>query len=141
MSRIGVCAVAAILLLPNAVDGQASPARARLDLPLLDVPDNFAFGYRAPSMQQSLALTNSFYPLAHAGILRALSDHRLLSRFAVLGFDLLATWLPPGEAWLHEEFHRAVMSSRGISSYNGTYDLELFAEIIAVSRVRDDDLV
>src|SRR5690606_35507014 len=63
----------------------------------------------------------------------------------VRGFSLLADVLimslPGGDTWLHEEWHRAVMRRRGIDSYNGVYDMELFADTIPVRKVRDDDLI
>ena len=110
-------------------------------LPILDLPDNFGNGRTVPSMQQSLALTQSWYQLLHAGLARALSGRPRVARLSILAADLLASYLPPGQAWLHEEWHRAVMSNRGISSYDGTYDLPLFAKRIPVTHVLDADLV
>ncbi|HIO07558.1 TPA: hypothetical protein EYN09_11650 [Candidatus Poribacteria bacterium] len=49
--------------------------------------------------------------------------------------------LPLADAWLHEEWHRAVLNHRGISSFNDVYHLNLFAEMIEVSHVDDQDLV
>ena len=50
------------------------------------------------------------------------------------------TWMPLGDAWLHEEWHRAVLGRRGISSFNDVYNLPLFSDSIAVSHVRDAEL-
>jgi hypothetical protein len=52
----------------------------------------------------------------------------------------LAFYVPPGEAWLHEEWHRAVLSHCGIASYNDTYKFRLFGGVVNVSHVRDEDL-
>ncbi len=66
---------------------------------------------------------------------------RLTTVSAIVGFDMLYNYIPPGYAWLHEEFHRAVMTNRGISSFNDVYNFKLFASSIAVSHVADSDLV
>jgi hypothetical protein len=54
---------------------------------------------------------------------------------------VFAITLPLADAWLHEEWHRAVLSNRGIASRNDVYNLDLFASTIAVSHLRDEDLV
>lgn len=114
----------------------------RLDLPLLDAPYNLAHGVRLPSMAQSLAVSEGFYELSHGGIQRAWGRRKTLGRLSVGAFDLLlAYYLPGGDAWLHEEFHRAVMGNRGIDSFNDVYRFDLDAETIAVSHVDDADLV
>jgi hypothetical protein len=51
------------------------------------------------------------------------------------------TTLPGFLAWHHEEWHRAVLSARGIGSFDDVYRLQLSAEVTNVSHVRDDDLV
>jgi hypothetical protein len=57
-------------------------------------------------------------------------------------FDLLIwTFVPPGEAWLHEEWHRAVLSRHRISSYNEVYEFNFFSSTISVSHVDDNGLV
>jgi hypothetical protein len=43
--------------------------------------------------------------------------------------------------WMHEEWHRAVMSRRGIDSYDDIYDFPFFRPLINVSHVTDADLV
>lgn len=55
-------------------------------------------------------------------------------------FDLLSIWLPPGNSWLHEEWHRAVSSRHHIRSYNEVYDFKLFNEAIKISHVTDHQL-
>lgn len=56
-------------------------------------------------------------------------------------FDLFGGLLPGGDAWLHEEYHRAVMGNRGIDSFNDVYRFNLAASTIAVSHVSDSALV
>ncbi|HLP43420.1 MAG TPA: hypothetical protein VK465_18095 [Fibrobacteria bacterium] len=59
---------------------------------------------------------------------------------SLAGFAYLSTYLPPGGAWLHEEWHRAVLARRGAGSRNGVYDLDIGASVIAVDHVADADL-
>jgi hypothetical protein len=96
-------------------------------------------------MQQSVALAAGLYDAAHLGIERGVAralgpDRRRLGRAAIAGFDVLAIWLPPGDAWLHEEWHRAVLGNRGVGSFNDVYRLEIGGESIAVSHATDEDL-
>ena len=120
------------------------PQGTELSLPLLDLPYNTQDGFRAPSMQQSLAISSSFYEATHLTLERAFGERKKLGRTAVVLFDLFSTVglaLPFGDVWLHEEFHRAVMGNRGIDSYNDVYDFQPFADAIAVSHVKDEDLI
>ena len=120
------------------------PARLRFELPLVDAPFSIANGLSLPSMQQSLAVTEAFYEGAHYGIQRSIGRGRLrtpLNRVATALFDYYTIAVPFGDVWLHEEFHRAGLSRRGISSYNDTYALSLGATTISVSDIADEDLV
>jgi hypothetical protein len=109
----------------------------RLDFPLVDAPYNLAHGYRAPSMQQALAVTEGFYEASHLGIQRIWGDHKLLARATIVAWDWYTIAVPGADAWLHEEYHRAVLGRRGIDSYNDVYKLDLAAGTIAVSHVED----
>jgi hypothetical protein len=120
---------------------QEPPRELRIDLALVDAPYNVAHGLRAPSMAQSLAVSEGFYEAAHAGIQRAFGPHRTMSVVAIALFDTFGGLLPGGDAWVHEEFHRAVMGNRGIGSFDDVYRLNLAASTIAVSHVRDEDLI
>jgi hypothetical protein len=128
---------------------------ARVDFPLLDAPYNFVErrkGYSwlgSPSMGQSMGVGVSFYHLTHAG-LGALADPnhvsfwpRFFTRFGFFAFDFLTADFPGYAAWTHEEWHRAVMTRRGVSSYNEINDYFKGRDdtgAIAVSGVRDDGL-
>lgn len=112
-----------------------------LDFPLIDMPFNQADGYSVPSMQQSLQLTHDLYKYAHKNIGDAFQNETGKEIGFSIGFDALSLWLPLGSGWLHEEWHRAVMSNRQISSYDEIYRLQLFDETISVSKVADDDLI
>jgi len=132
---LSLCLVAAPVIADSA---DYSPAL--FDIPLLDAPYNFSDAYTAPSMQQSLLWTKDVYQLAHQQLEQTFSDRPGWRVASVIGFDVLMTWLPLGDSWLHEEWHRAVLSRRGIHSYNDVYNLPLFADAISVSHVSDADL-
>ena len=115
--------------------------RVFLELPIVDLPDN---ADAVPTMQQSLAVSAAFYETSHAAIQSAFGERKRWGRAAVALFDFVtaAEIIPPGgDTWLHEEFHRAVMSNRGIDSHNDVYDFELGPGSVAVSHVRDEDLI
>ncbi len=94
----------------------AEPAPLVLDLPLYDSPYNSSDGFTAPSMRQSLAITKDFYQYAHHTIAEWFPDRRQAQVWTTIGVDIAFTWLPPGDSWLHEEWHRAVMGQYGIDS-------------------------
>ncbi len=117
------------------------PAQAAdLEFPLWETPFNRDGLETWPSMQQSLQLSSSFYRWGHGAIAERV-QHRGRRQLAIAAFDVITVWLPPGSAWLHEEWHRAVLSRHGISSHNEVYDLPLLAETIAVNEVRDSALI
>ncbi|HXI14037.1 MAG TPA: hypothetical protein VNM92_15545 [Thermoanaerobaculia bacterium] len=114
-----------------------------VDLPVVD-SDNFADGFRPPSMSQSVALSAGFYEVAHDILGDSLKKRPRLSKWLVGLFDIGVTLVAPmplSDVWLHEEFHRAVMSNRGIGSFNDVYKFAIGEDAIYVSRVKDDDLV
>lgn len=92
-------------------------------------------------MQQSLCLTKCMYQSVHRGIDACLGKTKWASELAQDAFDILSLYLPLGESWLHEEWHRAVLSSNGIYSYDEVYNFNFLAQAIKVSRVSDEDLV
>ncbi len=111
-----------------------------LDFPLLDVPFNsIGSGFEFPSMRQSLSLSTNFYQGVHFAIGRS-EEPTLGPRLGIALFDLVTATLPLSSTWLHEEWHRAVMSRRKIGSYNDTYNFPIGQSVIAVSHVRDEDL-
>lgn len=113
-----------------------------VDLPLFD-SDNFPRGFRGPSMAQSVAATAAFYEESHRAIERAFRNHERYARSTVAIFDAISAGvvpLPLSDVWLHEEFHRAVLASRGVRSFDDVYHFKLLPEVIAVSRVRDEVL-
>lgn len=125
--------------------GFALPLAAqRVDVPVLDAPYNVANGLRGPSMAQSLAIGETFYELGHSTIQKAWGEKKKHAAVSVFLFDVFTSFIvapPGGDAWVHEEFHRAVMGNRDIDSYNDVYKLSIGATSISVSHVADDDLV
>jgi hypothetical protein len=122
-------------------------SKFRLDLPLLDLPFNSQNNGSFPSMSQSLAISRTTYDLAHLGLEqfesidpKAEGWDGFRSRLTYAGIDFLFFYLPGGSAWLHEEWHRAVMTHRGVSSKNDVYDLRIGQSVIAVSHETDDGL-
>jgi hypothetical protein len=121
----------------------AKPAQPEviLELPVIDVPFNGGDGYTAPSMQQSLHITKDLYQYSHYKFAQWFESRPVVRTVSTIGFDIVSLWLPFGAAWLHEEWHRAVMSNRGINSVNEIYEFPLFAETISVKHVKDEDLI
>jgi len=113
----------------------------RADIPLLDMPYNLTNGGRAPSMAQSLAVSEAFYEIAHPAIERAFGSHTAWATGSLLFFDVFGGLLPAGDAWLHEEFHRSVLGNRGVNSFDDIYRMNLAADVVNVSHVTDADLI
>ncbi len=66
--------------------------------------------------------------------------NRVLANITALGTDLLAIKLPYGYAFQHEEFHRSVMTTRHIYSYDEVWNFSKGLDI-AVTQVKDGDLI
>ncbi len=103
-------------------------------------------GYANPSMSQSLALSNNFYSAAHYGInqlIRPASEFQriLLRNVASAAFDAFSFYLPFGYGWLHEEYHRAVLTRREADSFNEMNTFPFGQDVVAVRNVRDEDLI
>ncbi len=124
----------------------------QINLPLLDIPFNDSDGYDGnfvTSMRQSTELSKSFYQITYPTLVKALglhepqsaSSNRFLKGLLFASYLFGSSYLPLGDAWVHEEYHRAVLKNRGIDSYNNVYDLEIGGEFIVVSRVKDEDLI
>ena len=141
ISSVTAAALLAMLAASNLAAQATSTGTVRTDIPVVDAPFNFAEGIRGPSMAQSLAVTNGFYEVAHPAISSLFGSHTRLGGTAIFFFDLFGSVIPPGDAWVHEEYHRAVLSHRGVSSFDDTYHFDLTAETINVSHVLDADLI
>ncbi|MEO7455099.1 MAG: hypothetical protein ABIY52_02480 [Gemmatimonadaceae bacterium] len=130
----------AVIAAAPALRAQATSA-VRVDLPVVDAPYVSTSGLRAPSMAQSLGITETFYEVTHPAIQRAFGSHTKLANTALVLFDTFGATLPAADAWLHEEFHRAVLGNQRISSFDDIYKMNLLASTVAVSHVTDEDLI
>jgi hypothetical protein len=122
--------------------------RIEYDLPVYDAPFNgLGGGYAFPSMAQSLAMTKDLAQGIHWTLARIIAkqgdrgETQILRSFGSLLAEIALISLPGGYSWLHEEWHRAALTNRGISSYNGIYDFRILSSTVPVSHVADADLV
>jgi hypothetical protein len=134
--------------LGNEKDSEAEPRRRGLylEMPFADGAIDGSRGANLPTMQQSLWISTSTYEAAHWGLAHVLDPYdpqfargfggRLLAGVA----DFALTTLPFGLAWQHEEWHRAVLKSYGVDSYDAVYDFDLLASTISVDHVDDRGL-
>lgn len=152
---LGLVATALLQVHPTVAQTPNDTIRLLLDFPLLDVPyqsyasrtyGNFLAGYGSPGMKQSLQLTTNLYSAAHFGLKEAFKDKNSAFLRAVLTygtvsvFDLLVLQAPLGNAWLHEEYHRAVLTRREVKSANEVNRFPFGQEAIRVYRIADADL-
>ncbi|RPH32774.1 MAG: hypothetical protein EHM93_08070 [Bacteroidales bacterium] len=137
----------------------------KLDIQLFDLPyqldaaktvgngsvnfGSFMKGYANPSMSQSLALTSSLYSAAHSGIDQLFEGSKFskkkrrdfLHAATLFLSDFILIYAPGGDGWLHEEYHRAVMSRFHINSFNDMNTFPIGSELISVNSVKDEDLI
>lgn len=101
-----------------------------------------------PSMHQSLDISTSYYN----SIFYALSKIKinwfnsyffnyLTESIIETGALTFSEYLPLGDSWLHEEYHRAVLTKNIVNSYNQVYDFPIFSSVIMVYDVTDEDLI
>ncbi|MBK1441192.1 hypothetical protein JHJ32_14430 [Parapedobacter sp. ISTM3] len=133
----------------------------QIDLPLLDMPfqrDATLAGelFDSYSMQQALAVTQNLHRVNYHfnnklwhGIIRPDSKrkhvyNRIAANVTSGLVDYVFTYYGVvfSAQWLHEEFHRAGLTIRGLSSYDETYNrLNGGLANGSVSRVKDEDLI
>jgi len=112
--------------------------KLRLNVPVVEFPQNLSLLYHFPSMNQALEWSNDLYELSFWGI-EELGDKFFISKtkpytkwrkfsnntfkYAIsLGFSKYGSELPiPLGVWGHEEFHRSVLGVNDISSKNGNW--------------------
>jgi hypothetical protein len=142
----------------NAVCIFAEDRVLKLDLPLFDLPyqidamntagHSFLISYANPSMAQSTAIVTDVYSAFHYGMrsfydfvnMETISKNIIYYGGILLG-DYFLTSIPGGDGWLHEEFHRAVMSRHQVNSFNGMNLFPIGADLVSVSKVCDEDLI
>ena len=125
-----------------------------LDMPLVDLPSQI-YAYRAtggffksymnPGMETSLAYSVDFYSAVHFGfknirIRKSVGAQAFIQRLLISGFDVVSQWLPLGAPWLHEEYHRGVMTQYGFDSFNEVLTFPFGKSSIAVNHVKDEHL-
>jgi len=136
----------------------------KLDLPLFDLPyqidamntvgHGFFSSYANPSMAQSLAVSTDIVSSFHFGM-KALFDNwdlnvsiglldlksYLYDLGLIFGCTYLLFYIPGGEGWVHEEFHRAVMTRHRVNSFNDMNTFPIGSEIVSVNSITDEDLI
>ena len=142
-----------LIFLPFFAFAQNNEPALKLDLPIFDLPyqidamntvgHGFLSSYANPSMEQSLSITVDIYSSFHFGM-KKFYDISATNNIwkniiyyggIALGDGLLMLFPFGGYAWMHEEFHRAVMSRYGVNSFNAAYTLEGI-----VNHITDEDL-
>ena len=134
---------------------QPNHAQAILDMPLLTLPSQrqayhttggFFQSYLNPGMENSLAYSTDLYTAGHWGIKQAIrfkkngKFQKLAQRLAIGVFDYFALQLPLGMGWVHEEYHRAVMTQYGINSFNEVLLCQIGESTVSVSHIKDEEL-
>jgi hypothetical protein len=121
--------------------GDGSEQDTPISLTGVDLPFNTT-GW--PSMRQSLDLGYAAMRLPTWGVVRGFD--RVRNPSLRLGFGIMTVYAVNAplilvNAWVHEEWHRAVLSHQGIDSRNGIYHPGAWSNgLIAVDRVADEDL-
>ena len=137
----------------------------QLELVLLDLPyqsdatktvnngnakfGNFIRGYANPSMQQSLALSTDLYSATHFGIDRLFKKNKkrlglglkIAHQVSLLASDYVLSFAPLGDGWLHEEYHRAIMTRHQVNSFNSINLFPIGEDLASVDHVKDEDLI
>ncbi len=120
-----------------------------LDIPFIDAPSgsNKYNPLLDPSMQESLKYAKSMYHLTNYGLSSLFPEKNgeviWYGALTVFAANALISSLPIPlfDVWLHEEWHRAVMTQRNISSHNGVYNFDFGSSTIPVDKVADEDLI
>jgi len=152
------------LFVPFLAFAQNNEPALKLDLPLFDLPyqidamntvgHGFFSSYANPSMAQSLAVSTDIVSSFHFGV-KALFDNWdlnvsiglldlksfLYDLGLIYGNLFLLFYIPGGEGWVHEEFHRAVMTRHKVNSFNDMNTFPIGAELISVNSITDEDLI
>ena len=132
-------------------------SKLKLDLQLFDFPyqitaaetvgKGFFSAYANPSMSQSLNFTASIYSGIHYGLHAAFDGklskrklEKILQMTTIMGVDFLLLYTPCGDGWLHEEYHRAVLTQFGVNSFNQMNTFPIGKSIVSVNRLKDEDL-
>jgi hypothetical protein len=109
---------------------------------------DYLIAFRNPSMFQSLEISASYYNSLNYFLSKMrihFFNNNFLNYFTqslvYSGAILISEYIPFGDSWLHEEFHRAVLTKNFVDSYNQVYDFPLFSSLVSVNNVSDADLI
>ena len=109
---------------------------------------DYMISLRNPSMHQSLALSTSYYNSLFYGLSKMKIKifkkdfyNYLAESIIFTGALAISEYMPLGDSWLHEEFHRAVLTKNFVDSYDQVYDFPIFSNVIMVYDVTDEDLI
>jgi len=98
-----------------------------------------------PSMSQSLNLATSLNSLKREGLYRLMSKNPSIKpyyKYSAFLIDILSYLpIPLTSAWMHEEFHRAVLTKHGGNSYNEMNNFPIGKTLISVLDINDNDLI
>ncbi len=104
--------------------------------------------YANPSMLQSLNISASFYNVMNWGLSKMKINlfkkpflNHLSQSIIFSGVMLVSEYIPLGDSWLHEEFHRAILTKNYINSYDEVNDFPFLAELVSVNNVTDENLI
>lgn len=139
----------------NLVNSSDELGDVYLDMPLITLPaqaqaykttGGFFPSYMNPGLENSLSYSADVYTAAHFGIKKAINVKNsrfwqiFLQKMAIGAFDMAWMQMPLGVSWLHEEYHRGVMTQYGINSFNEVLLFKLGSSTIAVSHETDEDM-
>ncbi|MBU0766144.1 MAG: hypothetical protein KJ607_15075 [Bacteroidetes bacterium] len=95
-----------------------------------------------PSMYQSLSISNDLYLSTHYGckqLFRKQNTFRriLFSSLLAALADLFYMYTPLGDGWLHEEYHRSVMTLYYINSFDDMNTFPFGETTVSVNSIQD----
>lgn len=142
----------------NYAGSSLMPVERPLRFHLLDLPQNVKDGIYYPSWQQSLHLTKNIHQVVNTSLARWLEPidpvwGKVLTVGASLGFNIVHTFAPTGLGWQHQEAHRAILRTNGVTSENESYNkicnfcntvhrpAPFFSTRLATFNVADQDLI
>lgn len=98
-----------------------------------------------PSMSQSLNLATSLNSLKREGLYRLMTKNpstKPYYKYSAFLVDILSYLpIPLSSGWMHEEFHRAVLTKHGGNSYNEMNNFPIGKRLISVLDINDNDLI
>lgn len=136
----------------NATNGKFSIDISLLDLPYTSKNNFLSIRQLSPGMPGSLALTSSLTQAQKYYTWRLFFNPDLSYSWQQkalrgLGFGVtdalvegVLFFCPIGPGWLHEEWHRAVMNSYNISSFNDMNTFPFGQTLVSVNSIADTDL-